>query len=512
MATISKSTVTRERFFQALPGLLTWLVLTSPIWLGRPLPLAVAFFITFLTVFWVYRAFLHLVGMIIGYRRYQRELKIDWQERFTILNGEEVPNRQDLPDNLYDVKHLIVVPLVNESELVISGLIRAIATQSYPLENIYLAFTVEERFHQSVRATIKKIVDEFPNLQNVWVYVHPSGLPGEVRGAASNRTWGAKNAVRDLQAAGLDIRDFIVTTMDGDAVLHQQYLARLAYEFVIRPNRRDLFYQPAVYLMDNNIWEVPTLMRIQAHSVTLATLSGWAMEPFFKETFSCFSLALETLVDANYWDTSISIDDTPLFWRIFARRDGQFSGVAIYTPVSSDAVQGKNFVDSHIQQYKQLLRWGWGIITIPPAMKALLESKKASTGTKVLWFYHFLERYMIWYTIIALITFGFPLLILVNPGFQSTTFSFLLPQITSMILTVALLLLIPAAWFRQKITAPIPESWPLWKKIFIYFEGLLVIIHLYIFVFLPYLEAETRFMVGKTLDGFAFTQKIRTKK
>jgi hypothetical protein len=116
---------------------------------------------------------------------------------------------------------------------------------------------------------------------------------------------------------------------------------------------------------------------------------------------------------------------------------------------------------------------------------------------------------MIWYTIIALITFGFPVLILINPGFQNTTFSFLLPKITSMILTMALLLLIPAAWFRQKITAPVPANWPMWKKVLVYFEGLLVIFHLFAYVFLPFLEAETRFMFGKSIDGFAFTPKVR---
>jgi cellulose synthase/poly-beta-1,6-N-acetylglucosamine synthase-like glycosyltransferase len=215
-----------DRFFQALPGLLTWLVLTSPLWLGKPLPLAVALFITFLTVFWVYRAFIHLMGMIIGYRRYKDEIKQDWLAKIQQLDPETVPMREDLPVNLDQIKNLIVVPLVNESEQVLTDLVEAVAQQTYPSKNIYLVFSVEERFHQQVKKTIQNISLNHPEVANMYLFVHPSGLDGEVRGAASNRTWGARNAVALFNQKGLNIRDFIITTMDGDAVLHPQYISR----------------------------------------------------------------------------------------------------------------------------------------------------------------------------------------------------------------------------------------------------------------------------------------------
>ncbi|MCA9390532.1 hypothetical protein KC571_03950, partial [candidate division WWE3 bacterium] len=183
-----------------------------------------------------------------------------------------------------------------------------------------------------------------------------------------------------------------------------------------------------------------------------------------------------------------------------------------YVPVSSDAVQGRDVVHTHVQQYKQLLRWGWGIITFPMAIKSLLNAKKISHTERAIWFYRFFERYAIWYTIIILITFGFPLLILFNPEFRTTTFSFLLPKITSNFLTLALFLLIPAAWFRQKLTPPMPKDWPAWKRSLVILEGVLVILHLFTYVFLPFLQAETLFMFGRKMDKFEFTPKFRNEK
>lgn len=360
----------------ALPGAITWSVLLSPIILARPMPLFVAFFITFVTVFWVYRAFVHSLGMVVGYRRYQREAEIDWLEKINELDRDDLEDADTLPSDLSEIKHLVITPVVNESIEVLGGAFRGVATQTYPLDKVYYAITVEEKYHKSVKQTIHQLQEMYPQLRNVWVFVHPAGLPGEVRGAASNRTWGA-NAVAELKSQGHNLDHFIMTTMDGDAVLSEQYLSRLTYEFLTHHDRRAHFYQTALYLTNNNIWDVPTLMRIQANSVTLATLSGWVMEPFFKETFSNFSFALTTLIEADYWDTTISIDDTPLFWRVFNHRHGQFSGVPLYVPVSSDAVQGRDVVHTHVQQYKQLLRWGWGIITFPMAIKSLLNAKKS---------------------------------------------------------------------------------------------------------------------------------------
>ena len=486
-----------QRLFEIIPGFLTWAVLLSPLWLGPFVPTAVALFLTFLAMFWVYRALIHVAGTLVGYRRFKRETKINWYRKAKELKSFD------------RLKHLIIIPAVNESFKVLEPSFASIANSAYPKEKLFVAFTVEEKHAARILAHIEKIKKKYGRrLGTVWAFIHPAALPGEVVGAAANRTWAAKEAVKRIEDQGLEIKDFLVTTFDADMRLHSQFLARLAYAYLTDPKPDNKFFQTAVYLFDNNLWDVPPLMRIQANSITLAVLSSWVFEANRKDTWSCFSVTLPTLVESDYWDTSLGVDDTPFFWRAFFARNGEFEGHHFYIPVYADAVQGEGWVKAHVSQYKQLLRWGWGVIVFPIAMKGFLTAK-IPLRLKLEKLYHMIEQYTIWRTVTFLITFGFLLLTFANPTVRQTSLGYRLPQITGVILTSAFILLLPLTVLRAKITRPMPDDWPLWKKIWAYLEGPLVIINLLTYTFIPYLDAETRLMLGRRLE-FWSTPKMRS--
>ena len=69
-----------NRFLEIIPGALTWALITAPVWLGVLAPSIIVYLLTFVAVYWVYLAIKHTIGMLVGYRRYVRELKIDWME------------------------------------------------------------------------------------------------------------------------------------------------------------------------------------------------------------------------------------------------------------------------------------------------------------------------------------------------------------------------------------------------------------------------------------------------
>ncbi|NIT03724.1 glycosyltransferase [Candidatus Saccharibacteria bacterium] len=488
-----------HRFFEMVPGLLTWGVLLSPVWLGRIAPQVVVFFLTFLAIFWVYRAFIHLVGVVVGYRRYNRESKVDWLSEIQNLWGFE------------HLKHLVIIPAVSESYEVLEGTFSSIADQDYPQDKIFVAFSVEEKNAKRILKDVKKIKKKFgKRLGTVWTFVHPRGLPGEAVGAASNRTWAAKRAVEKIKELGFETDDFLMTTLDADMRFHPQFLARLSRAFLTDPERKNKFFQTAVYLFDNNLWDVPPLMRIQANSITLAVLSSWVIEPDRKDTWSCYSVPLTTLMETGYWDTSLGVDDTPFYWRTLIKKEGNFEGHHFYVPVYADAVQDEGFIKTHVSQYKQLLRWGWGVITFPIAMKGFLTTKM-SLSLKLSKLYHLLEQYTIWRTVTFLITFGFLLLTLANPDIRLTSAGYRLPKITGVILTTAFIFLVPLTFLRSKISSNIPSGWPWWKRVWAWVEGPLVILNLLTYTFIPYIDAETRLMLGKRLE-FWPTPKVREQK
>lgn len=486
-----------QRFFEIVPGFLTWAVLLSPIWLGKIAPLAVAFFLTFLAVFWVYRAFIHLIGVVVGYKRYEKEMGEDWFEKTQNLWGFE------------HLKHLIIIPCVNEPHDVLENSFASIAAQKYLPEQIFIAFSVEEKHSKRVLADVKKIQKKYKGrLGTVWTFIHPRGLPGEAVGAAANRTWAAKRSLEKIHELGLKTEDFLMTTLDADMCFHPQFLARLSYAFLTDPNRANRFFQTAVYLFDNNLWEVPPLMRIQANSITLAVLSSWVIEPERKDTWSCYSVPLTTVIESGYWDTTIGVDDTPFYWRALIKKEGKFDGHHFYIPVYADAVQDAGFLKTHVSQYKQLLRWGWGVISFPIAMKGFLTTKMP-LSLKLSKLYNLLEQYTIWRTVTFLVTFGFLLLALANPDVRLTSVGYRLPQITGAILTTAFIFLFPLTFFRSKISSNMPKDWPWWKRVWAWLEGPLVIVNLLTYTLVPYIDAETRLMIGKRLE-FWPTPKVRS--
>jgi hypothetical protein len=153
---------------------------------------------------------------------------------------------------------------------------------------------------------------------------------------------GSSHAVEELKKRGRNIRNYIFSNMDSDHVLNKQYIARLTHLYLTTDNRDNHFYSSAVPLFDNNLWRVPLLMRLEANSVTLGVISDWSVSKGkIRKCFSAFSVSLQTLIDADYFDVALGADDTIFYWRAFFARSGNFDGVPYYIPYSADAVEGK---------------------------------------------------------------------------------------------------------------------------------------------------------------------------
>jgi len=308
----------------------------------------------------------------------------------------------------------------------------------------------------------------------------------------------------------ISIKDYIFSSLDADHVLHEEYLARLAYAYLTNDQRDYKFFTTAVHLFNNNHWQVPVLARVEANAVTLGTMSEWAISPDFKETFAAYSCSLQTLVDANYWDVTLGVDDSVFYWRAFLKRKGNFKGVCHWIPYSADAVESETTIKTYKSLYKQLLRWGWGIIKFPIAIKGFLTEAEIPTKIKILWTLKQLEREVILINTVFLINFGFATVTLVNPYVKQSNFAYSLPDLISVIMTITLIFLLPATFLRLTIAPKMPEKWNIFRKSLAYLEGFAVIINLLTFSFFPYIEAQTRLMLGKRMKDLYHTPKVRS--
>jgi hypothetical protein len=120
-----------------------------------------------------------------------------------------------------------------------------------------------------------------------------------------------------------------------------------------------------------------------------------------------------------------------------------------------------------------------------------------------------IEHRVILINIVFLITFGFGMVTLVNPYVKQSNFAYSLPDIMSTILTITLIFLIPGTYYRTKLAGEPPKNWPLYKKFLVFLEGPLIILNLLTYSFFPWIEAQTRMMLGKQMKDLYHTPKVR---
>lgn len=492
-----------QRLLEIIPGFAIWLLLLSPIWLGFSFPFFIINTLVVLSVYWMFRALILSVGTVVGYFMYRNDIKKDWLKECLALKRDELPEPELLPKDGLLPKQLIVIPNYGESYEVLSRSINAIIKQNYPKELIYLAVSIEDRKAKKDEDYAKRgeyLQRDFGEYfgERLMFFIHPENLPEEVVGAASNRTWGTRNSVEILQKKGLDISEFLITAPDGDLVFNKNYFAALTYKWLTAEKRNQKFYQTAMYTFNNNYWDVPVLVRILMITLTLPVLSSSVLEKNKRETWSCFTLNLKLMVDVNYWDTSLAIDDTTFYWRPYFYLHGDWQCEVFFVPLSADAVYHSNYFRNHIDQYKQYVRWGWGVITFPLAIKQLIYDKHIKLSEKISKIYHLFNVFIFWKVLGFLILVGIPLVFIINTELSKQVISVTVPQTVSNLLTLSTFLLIPNTIVKLLIIPKKPDRMSRFRYIVtLILEIPLNIISLFTFGFLPFIEAPTKMMLGQ---------------
>lgn len=466
------------------------------------LPTLVIYFIIVLSIYWLFRALIVTVGGTIGYVRYKMAMQKNWLEECNKLDKSKLPNPEELPASILP-KQLIVIANYGESYDILSRTIRGVMAQNYPQELLYLAVSIEERkalkdVEYAKRGEyLKRDFGEFFG-DRLMFFVHPDGVAGEAIGAAANRTWGAKNSVETLEKRGENIKDFLITAPDGDISFHKEYFAALTYKWLLAEKRAQKFYQTAVYTFNNNYWDVPLFIRVLSISLTVPILASSIMERNRRETFSCYTLSLDLMKKVNYWDTSLGIDDTTFYWRPYLYLNADWHCEVFFIPLSADAIYDPKYLKNHFDQYKQYLRWGWGVISFPIGMKTIFSTSKISIFERVTKAIHLIEVFVLSKVIAFLIAFGLPILLFLNHGLDNYVITFYAPRLISTVLNITSIFLIPTAILKILLIPEKPKDMSWFKLVFLLIIELpLNIVSLLTFSFLPFVEATTRMMFGQ---------------
>lgn len=485
-----------DRVFEIVPGGLTWLVLTSPIWLALNLPAFMAYFILFLDVYWFYRAIKTTVLSLVGYKKMQKAIATDW---IALLD-------RDYPLIYKGINHVFIIPSWKESGNIIETNLEGIANSDYDLKKIRVILALEERDDLALKEEKRAVAEKYRSVfANVYVTEHPKDLEGEVIGPGSNRTWALKNVLPEL-VKEIDISNTILTTLDSDFVVHPKLVGALTHTYLSTPNPSKKSFT-GVFIYSNNYWQAPAPMRIIASSLTLTQLSE-LVESWKYINFSSHSINLQTLIDLGFWTIDHVNDDSHLYWKAYFEMKGEYRVVPYWIPISADTVLDQTLYKTFVNQYKQLQRWAYGVEHRPFIYKNVLKRGDISVVARAERLLYVLRSDLIWATVAFITGFGGIVALAVNPAFANTVLGRNLVFYSGAILTIAIVGLIPASYLNHKILPPVPREWSRARRIWGIVQVVLSPIVLMTFGTIPAIDSQTRLMFGKYLT-YRVTRKHR---
>ncbi|MDD5098896.1 MAG: glycosyltransferase family 2 protein [Candidatus Colwellbacteria bacterium] len=493
-----------KRFFEILPGTLAWgtialIFISSIFW-----PVQAAIFVILFDIYWLLKAVYFSTHLISGYVRMKATMKNDW-----FKEARNLPARDGRSiDNIY---HLLVFPMYKESYSVVRENFESLTKTNYPLDRLIVVLSGEERAGDEYNETLWKIQKEFgEKFCGFLATIHPKDLPGEIAGKGSNEAWAAKRVKEEIiDKRGIPYENIIVSTFDVDTQVFPEYFGRLTHAFLTAEHPDRSSYQPIAFFT-NNIYDANPFSRLVAFSTTFWNIMN-QVRPEQLITFSSHSMPFKALVDIGFWTTDHVSEDSLIFWQCFLHYDGDWRVIPLNYPVSMDANVAPTFWQTMKNIYKQQRRWAWGCENIPYVFEGFIKNKKIPLNQKIYWTWQHLDIYWGWATnaLIILLLGRLPL-ILGGDKFNVSVLSYNLPQLTSLLMNIAIsgiiisvilsLILLPPKpkWFKTRHYLPHMLQW------------LLVPVSLLVFSTSAGIEAQTRMMLGgKYKLGFWVTPKAR---
>lgn len=524
----------RYRFFEMLPGLLSWGLLLLPFILSllnptvylynQPISLVLVFIMGYLLL-WFVKAMGLNIRALQGYRLITQHQKLPWRQMITELHSGKVSqptkhiptwhyenvlrlDEQPTPITPDNIVHAVIIAAYNETREVLEPTIQSVIDSDYDMKKVILVLAYEGRDGaKSAEACQELAVKYGKKFKHTMAIEHPL-TPNEVRGKGGNITYAGRELQKYIESKKIDPLHVIVTTLDSDNRPHKQYLAALTYIYSVTPDPLYVSYQP-VPMFTNNIWDAPAPMRVIATGNSFWNMV-LSMRPHMIRNFSSHAQSLQTLIDTDYWSVRTIVEDGHQFWRTYFRYDGKHEVYPLYVPIYQDAVLSHTYIKTLKAQFVQLRRWAWGASDVAyVAEKGFFSPNKVPTFDLIAKFLRLLEGHVTWAVAPLMLAFSAFIPRLINPhdlgrvGFTTT----LLPIFASRIQTVALLGIFITLFLSMKMLPPKPARYKHRRTVFMMLQWVILPVTTIAYNSFSALYSQTRLLFGKYLGSFDVTEK-----
>ena len=517
------------RFFEILPGLLSYGSVILLIVLSVVAPLLAALFLLLVITTMLVKAIGIAVHTIGGRNRLARAEKLSWNELLSHLedpsgsltvsslpkntllhhkeNLERISANPDIFPKPSEVYNLVIVATYNEPYEVLNSTLKSLESCSYDSSRLLVFLAYEERGGPATAETAMRLEKEYKSVFGAFVPVmHPKDLPGEVVGKGANITFAGQKAAEWLSKKKIEHKNVIVTTLDSDNRPHEKYFDYLTYEFIVNPRRKHQAYQP-ISLFLNNIWDVPAAMRVVATGNSFWNIIS-SMRPHTLRNFASHSQPMDALVEMDFWSKRSIVEDGHQYWRSYFHFDGDYEVVPLFIPIYQDAVMSDTYKKTLVAQFVQLRRWAYGASDVPYVAERVLTKKR----TVPFWagftrFVRLLDGHVTLASIPPLITFGGWVPLLINTEAIRSVSAHQLPEVLGLVHRIALIGLLISIFLSFKLLPKRPQRYRRRRTIWMVLQWFLMPVTALLYTSLSAFYSQTRLMFGKYMDKFDVTEK-----
>jgi hypothetical protein len=340
---------------------------------------------------------------------------------------------------------------------------------------------------------------------------HPDNLPGEVIGKGPNLTYAGEHLAEYIKKKKIPVENVIVTSLDSDNRVHPKYLDAVAYEFITRPNRQRLSYQP-VSIFTNNIWDAPAPTRVIALSNSFFNVIS-TMRPHSLRNFASHSQPLQALEAMHFWSKRTIVEDGHQYWRSLFFFSGDYSVLPIRIPVYQDAVLGETFLKTIKAQFIQVRRWYYGASDVAYVGTRLFVPKKGRPVS--FWklfpkFWRLLDGHVTLAILAPIVAFGGWVPMIMNLS-AHTMVGYNLPNIVSIVETIASIGLIISILVSFRMIPRRPAKYRKGRTLVMLLQWVLMPVTSILYQSLAAFYAQTRLMLGLYMEKFDVTKKVVKK-
>lgn len=235
--------------------------------------------------------------------------------------GTGESSEQDLCNPAWDdVFHVVIIATYKTPDEYLQQTIEMLTQYSQARTHMGVVLALEQREEEAQEKAERMKELFYDRFKFVTATFHPANMPNHIKGKASNMCWSFQEMASELcQHHGFTDSDqyrIIVTNMDDDSEMHENYFEALTYHFLKADAQRRYLtiWQPPVAHF-KNLATQPALIRCGALMGSLADLARHANPLDCHTIFSSNSMSLVLALAVGGWDPDWVSDD----WHMLAK-------------------------------------------------------------------------------------------------------------------------------------------------------------------------------------------------